>query len=175
MFALSRLTPIAAITVFACATPGAVIERKPVAKPLGGYASAALVMAAADPSATNAAQKVSACRGAFESKLNAAGVFASVLSEEQQAQVALVVKASFVDQTQSVLGVEEKHKKIQVTVDFIDTADQSTVGSVEVLGTSETGSTTSVGGVDTDAYADLYGRACQVAAEQLGNYVKTKK
>lgn len=172
---LLRWSPLALLALCACATPGAVIEKKPVGKPLGGYASAALVMAAADPSSTNAAQKVSACRTAFEAKLNAAGVFPSVLAEEQQAQAALVVKASFVDQTQSVLGVEEKHKKIQVTVDFIDAADQSTVGSVEVLGTSETGSTTSVGGVDTDAFADLYGRACQVAAEQLSNYVKTKK
>ncbi|MBK6686422.1 MAG: hypothetical protein IPG45_18280 [Deltaproteobacteria bacterium] len=173
---LLRWSPIVVLILSACATPGA-IERQPVGKPLGSYASAALLMAAADPSATNAAQRVSDCRQAFEVALNAAGVFPSILSEEQQAQGALLLKSSLVDQTNEVLGIKEKAKKIEVTVDFIDTADQNTVGSVMVLGNSEQGgrTTVSVGGVDVESEPEAYRRACQLAAEQLSDYVKAKK
>lgn len=159
-----------------CATPGAVVEKTPISAPLGGYPSAALVMVAADPSATNAAMKVTACRRAFEAKLNASGVFGSVLNEEKQAEAALVIKGAFTDQTQSTLGIEEKHKRILVAVDFIDNKTSGSIGAVDAQGTSDTGSTTRVGGVDTDAFAtDLYDRACAAAAEEFGNYVKTKK
>jgi hypothetical protein len=174
---LTRSFAPALLVLAACAHTGDAYERAPITKPLKSYTSVAIVLAAGDPSAVNAAQKVNICKSVLTAKMTSGRVFNDVMNESAQDQAQLLMKVTMIDAQDgnSFAGTMSGGiSKVALAVDLVDPKDNASIGKFDVTGNSSTNTRTKVMGVNTDTLEDTMKRACEAAGDQMVEYLKTK-
>ena len=160
-----------------CANTGSVVERRPLGSPLGGYKSVAVIVAHADPSAKNAAKHVSSCKTALETTLNASRVFGDVRGESGQEGADVVMKWT-------IRGVKESldlqlvgnagAARVELAMELVD-PKSGPIAELDVEGTSEKNTRSSINGIDTDALEDTVKIACENAGKHAYEYLAAHK
>jgi hypothetical protein len=172
-----RLGVLGTLIIAGCAHTGDAFERAPLTKPIKSYSSVAILLAAGDPAAVNAAQKVNICKSSLTSKMTAGRVFNDVMNESAQDQAQLLMKVTMIDAQDgnSFSGAMSGGvSKVALAVDLVDPKDNASIGKFDVTGNSTTGTKTTVMGVNTDTLEDTMKRACDAAGDQMVEYLRSK-
>lgn len=152
---------------FACAKPGTVVEKTPVAD-LGAYQSASISVDV-DPSVDNPDVQKSQLSGFVEKDLKEKSLFANVVPDG--GDLAIKIKIAKLDKP-SLLAPETD---MSGSVELFDSKAGKAVGAFDVTGSSKRNTSTSINGVNTNTGEDARKRALQAAAEQIADLIASHK